>query len=359
VSYRANPVTVASTIGTRGWSKYTSENPTLGLKYSPVKGLTFRASYAAAFVPPTFAQLVPNYSAVPGSGSVFDPKTGQTYTTTTLAITGNPDLQPQTTRAYDAGVIWEPDFGCLKGLRANLEYFKIRERNVIQTENLQRTVNDPSLQNDVIRDPTTGLITEVIFQDENLSEEYVDGWDLSLDYRKPTSFGSISLHAGGTVVEHLKEPPAIGASLVEYDGFLDSGGIVKTKVNATVTFLFGRHWTMGWHTNYFDGYKQQGAPSDPEYLGASTYTPITTFTQAQGGYYIPSELYHNVFASYRFGRNADRWHVLDGMTLTVGVNDLFNTAPPFDANLIYQPNYEAPFGSVLLRTYVVRLKKEF
>ena len=360
LTFNASPPAVASTIGRRQWSKYTSANPTMGFKYKPVKSLTFRGSFAMAFVPPTFAQLTPNYAAVPGTSAAFvDPKNGQTYTTTTLSIVRNPDLLPQRTRSYDAGMIWEPDIASLHGLRVDLEYYKIYEYNLIQTENLQRTVNDPALAGDVIRDPTTGLITEVIFQDENLAKEYTDGWDLTVDYRRPTSFGSISLHAGGTVVEHLKEPTAISEPLVEYVGFLDSGGVVKTKVNATLTFLFGQHWTMGWHTNYFDGYKQQGAPSDPEYNGASTYTPITTATQPQGGNYIPSELYHNVFASYRFGTKADRWHVLDGMMVTVGVNDLFNTAPPFDANTIYQPNYEAPFGTVLLRTYVLRVKKEF
>lgn len=353
----------------RIWAKYTSSNPTYGLKWNPTKTVAFRASYAAGFVPPNPSQLIPNAAAVPTTSTtiIFDPKTNTSYTNfQTLALGGNPDLLPQTSKSYNLGVIWTPEWGPLKGLRFNLEFYKIREFNLIQSISVQSIINTPGLQNEVVRDPTTGLITEVITQPHNIAQEYTDGWDASIDYRRPTSIGVFSLHTSATLIEHLKEPPAPGDPLVEYVEYVNETGPNKLKANATLTWLLGKNWTFGWNTLYYDHYKQQGAPGDPEYGGATSYTPITTYLLAQGGNWIPSQMYHNVFASYRFAENGGFWHALDHTTIQVGINDVFNRAPPFDA---YQgtPNgtaglgifYYSNYGNPLLRNYVVKIKKQF
>src|SRR5581483_3333720 len=257
-------------------------NPTLGLKWSPIKTVAFRASYAAGFVPPSPSQLIPNTAAMPAASAIFfDPKTNQSYSFQTLALGGNPELRPQTSKSYHLGVIWTPDAGPLQGLRANLEFYKIREFNLIQSIGVQSIINTPGLQDEVIRDPATGLITEVITQPHNKAEEYPDGWDASIDYRRPPPIGTFNLHMSATIIEHLKQPPAPGNPLVEYVGYVNEAGPNKFKANATLTWLPGKHWTIGWNTIYYDGYKQQGAPGDPEYGGATTDTPITTYLLAQ------------------------------------------------------------------------------
>ena len=351
----------------RLWTKYTSSNPTLGLKWNPIKTVAIRASYAAGFVPPTPSQLIINTAAVPTTSALFfDPKTNSSYTFNTLALGGNPDLKPQTSKSYNLGVIWTPDSSLLQGLRVNLEFYKIREFNLIQSIGIQQIINTPSLQNQVIRDPNTGLITEVMTQPHNVTQEYTDGWDASIDYRRPTPIGIFNLHTSATLIEHLKQPPAPGDPLVEYVGYVNEAGVNKFKANGTLTWLVGQHWTFGWNTLFYDSYKQQGAPGDPEYGGATTYTPITTYLLAQGSNMIPSQMYHNVFASYRFAESASLWHALQHTTIQVGVNDVFNTPPPFDAfqgtptgtagiGIFYYSNY----GNPLLRNYVIKIKKEF
>lgn len=344
----------------RQWAKYSSTNPTFGFKYRPVKSVTLRGSYAAGFVPPTPSQLQTNpAAAVTASGIFFDPKLGTSYTTFTQNIGGNPNLKPQNSKSWNLGVIWEPDFAALSGLRFNVEFYKIYEYNLIQSPGLQITVNAPDLQNYVTRDPVTGQVTQVVLQMQNRSLEYTDGWDASADYRKATSAGTFNLHVAGTLIEHLKEPPAPGSPLVEYVGFVNSGGADRLKVNATLTWLLGRNWTVGWNTGYFDSYKQSGAASDPEYLGAASYTPITTYLLAQGKSTIPAQVYHNVFASYRFGTSPILHHWMDRTTLQVGINDVFNTVPPFDAYQSGGIAFYSPYGSPLLRQYVVKIKKEF
>jgi len=346
----------------RQWAKYSSTNPTFGLKYKPVESMTFRASYAEGFVPPTASQLEENTTAAATTTPIFfDPKLNQSYQATQVSLGGNPNLKPQSSKAWDLGFIWEPDFEALKGLRVNLEYYNIHEYNVIQSPALQLIVDTPSLQNNVIRN-SSGMITEVLLQNLNVAQEYTDGFDLSADYRKTTPIGGFNLHAAATVIEHLKEPPAPGDPLVEYVGYVNSGGVDKFKANATLTYLLGRNWTFGWNTIYYAGYKQSGAPGDPEYGGASSYTPITLYTLAQGGNSVASQVYHDIFVSYRFGTTPFLHHLMDRTTLQVGINDLFNSAPPFDSYIgggAVGIMFYSPYGDPLLRNYVLKIKKEF
>jgi outer membrane receptor protein involved in Fe transport len=125
-----------------------------------------------------------------------------------------------------------------------------------------------------------------------------------------------------------------------------------------VSCYLSSRWTVGWRTVYYDGYKQAGAPGDPVYNGAANPTLITTSTLPQGGYNIPAQIYHNVFASYNFG-STQRLHVLNGISVQLGINNLFNTAPPFDANANYAPYYYSPFGPHVLRSYILKIRKAF
>jgi outer membrane receptor protein involved in Fe transport len=191
-----------------------------------------------------------------------------------------------------------------------------------------------------------------------VAEAYTDGWDVNLDYRKKLGTATFNLHAGATIVGHLKKPNAPGAPLLEYVDFVNSGGVNKIKGNVAVSCYLGSRWTVGWRTVYYDGYKQAGAPGDPVYNGAANPTLITTSTLPQGGYNIPAQIYHNVFASYNFG-STQRLHVLNGISVQLGINNLFNTAPPFDANANYAPYYYSPFGPHVLRSYILKIRKAF
>ncbi len=353
-------VTIVNTPYIYSERKYQSSNPTFGAKYSPVKTLSFRASYASAFAPPTYAQL-----AVTRDQNTFatlpfvDPLNGATYTASRNSSTlGNTDLVPSTTKAFNLGAIWEPE-GVLSGLRVDLEFFQINVSNLIINPNAQLIVSSPSLQKYVTRDPITGRVTDLIYQYVQVAKQYTDGFDFSVDYRKKTAVGTFNFHSGATIVEHLKRPPAPGGPMVEYVGFVNSGGVDKFKGNATLSWYSGRHWTVSWNTTYWGRYKQTDAPSDPEYLGASTYKPITTQILPQGANFIPSQMYHNLNVSYAFEDSKRFKHIFNGTTLSVGINDIFNTAPPYDANVTYQPFYYSPFGNVLLRNYVVKIRKEF
>jgi hypothetical protein len=343
-------------------SEFTSTNPTAGFKVQPVRSLTFRASYALAFIPPTPAQLTTNPSPnTTVTSAFFDPLTGQTYTANRNSGTnGNPDLKPQTSKSWNAGMIWEPQAELLKGFRFNLEFYKILEKDLIfAPASIQALVGTPAYADNLTRDPATNLITFADFRYANAAKAYTDGWDVNLDYRKKTALATFNLHAGATIVEHLKKPNAPGGPMLEYVGYVNSGGVNKVKGNAVLSCYLGSHWTVGWRSVYYNGYKQAGAPGDPVYNGVVNPNPITTSTLPQGSNTIPYQIYHNVFASYNFRDTRGYRNLLAGVTIQVGINDVFNTSPPFDANASYAPYYYSPFGPHGLRSYILKIRKAF
>src|SRR5262249_214293 len=118
--------------GLRTRVNYTSTNPTIGLKYKPLRDLTLRASYARAFLPPTAFQLLEDPTQYPGY-TITDPRDGQSYEVSAFG-TGNPALRPQTSRSWNVGAIWEPSWnGPLNGLRLDVEHYKIVQPDYITT----------------------------------------------------------------------------------------------------------------------------------------------------------------------------------------------------------------------------------
>ena len=192
-----------------------------------------------------------------------------------------------------------------------------------------------------------------------------DNWTLSLDYARNTSFGAFEVTGAETIEEHNQQEATPGAPFLEYVGFPNSGGVAKTKATGTLRWSL-RSWAASWTVVYFDGYKQEGAPGDP--LNANFGMPggFTTYTLPQGGYTIPSQIYSNFYVSYAFrkdlldrGSRWGRWtdSLLDGVKISLNVNNVFNTLPPFDA--FYNPLYTSPYGDVQLRNYSVSIKKSF
>jgi outer membrane receptor protein involved in Fe transport len=352
----------------RSKAKYTATKPMAGLSYKPMDDIILRASYATAFLPPTYSQLTNNPIASTYTTNITDPKSNKTYGVYTVQNL-NSNLTPQNSKAWNIGAIWEPKGELLKGLRFDFEFFKIKEFNVITSPpgGAQFIVNNASLYpSRITRDPTTGLITLVDTSSVNLYELETEGYDLSLDYRKQTSFGNFDFYALGTIQEHYKQQISLTLPFLEYVNFPSEGGPAKVKTNATLTWQF-HHWTVGWTTEFFGSYKQYGAPGDVNYYQKGT-VPTTygipgqsTYTLAQGGFTIPSQLVHSIFASYSFGKPKTGSRVEDKLasdwTIQAGIKNVFNKLPPFDA--YYQPYFYSPYGDPRLRDLWVSIKKEF
>ena len=358
-------ITRSATESRQDIARLKATKPTFGLKYQPFRELTFRASYAEAFLPPTVAQLTQRINtgglaaAVP-TPTFFDPVAGRSYNS--LSVAGNnPDLGPEESKNWSYGVIWEPG-GFLKDLRFNVEYWRIEKMDLIRNVNdVQQLANmgDRAPEGSVTRNPATNLIELFTFANYNVGDGMTDGWDISVDYRRATSIGTFGFRARTTITDHLKLPPAIGFAPVEYVGFVNiPEGVNRAKANASLSWSSGRHWRASWTTLYQSSYNQRGSRGDPIYLGNPNAPLITTYTAAQGGNTVPSQTYHNVNVSYNFGARHERAY-LQGLSIQVTVNNVFDTVPPFDTGRIPTPFFYSRYGNVRLRDYVIRVKKDF
>jgi outer membrane receptor protein involved in Fe transport len=343
--------------GVRETIRYTSTNPTVGVKYKPLEWLAVRASYSGAFLPPTAAQFLPN--AVSSCCQlILDPVSGQSYSVNFFQG-GNPELKPQSSKNWNLGVIWEPTATALAGVRMNLEYYRITQPDYITMPAPQQVVSNPAYQDRVTRDPVTGRITAVDVSYLNALEYETAGWDLKVDYSRATRFGTFDVHALGTRIEHDRRQSTIGGPSLDYVGYPGEGGAAKTKANLTLIWGF-QNWTLGTTTTYVGPYSQvYGSPGSPFAL---QYGPNETYTDAQGGFEIPSQLYHSVFGSYVFGDQAGSGsgavrQVLSGLTLQFGINNVFDKAPPFDA--YYAPYFYSPYGDARMRDFRVSVRKSF
>ncbi len=359
---------VAPTVNGRPFftkSTYTSANYTLGLKYQPLDDLTFRASSATAFLPPSPGQLLPN----PTTFSVFvlDPKNQNLgpYLVQTLGG-GNPNVRPQHSKSVNAGMIWEPVSNILKGLRVNVEYYRIQQFDAIDNLGFQQIVNFESAYPDRVTRNSSGLITQVDNSALNLYKRETTGWDFIVDYEVKTGIGDFKFHGVQSVIRHLKQQVTFVLPNLEYAGFPNEGGAAKTKSN--VSFTWEHHgWGLGWDVTRFGSYKQYGAVGGPAAVHNNNGAADTTYILPQGSDTVSSQIFHGLFASYSFGKDVmssggalkSLLHATtNNLTVQIGVRNVFNQAPALDAyyNQIY---YFSPYGDPRLRSYWVSLRKQF
>jgi outer membrane receptor protein involved in Fe transport len=342
-------------------TSYWANSATMGLRYQPAAGVTLRISGATAFLPPMPEQLVKN--PLPGtySSSINDPQNPGVPVAVYTLRGGNPDLQPQNSESFNVGVIWEPRVQALKGLRMNLEYYRIEQFDAISTLSEQQIVDRESVYPErVIRD-ASGAITLVDVSMMNLYHRETEGWDATLDYRIKTRLGEFNISAVGSLISHLKDQ--LDLQLPEYDsaGFHPSeGGGPKYKRNLNLVWQNGA-LTAGWAMRYFGSYKvpcAAGSPCSLQYLdgGEDSGTALI-----QGGTSIESQSYHDAFISYfvdeRSSATAARF--LGGLHIQIGVKNIFDKAPPFDWVNQQQNYYLSPYSDMRLRSYWLSLAKRF
>jgi outer membrane receptor protein involved in Fe transport len=347
--------------------KYSSSNPTYAVRYVPIDGLTLRASYGTAFIPPSYSQLLPPQTVpAPANNTVVDPLRGNTISAFSSQVTGgNPALKPQTSNEWEAGVIFEPK--AIKGLRFDVEYYHVNQQNVVIVPTAQALVSNPSLYaSRLVRNPltpadqalgyTAGAVTQVNISAINGTQANTDGFTVNADYNLATAgYGSFELYALGSIVAHYRQQAGVGAPLNDLVNQVAAGGPLKFKETTSLTWKYGP-WSVGWNANYWGEYKQYS-------VGTQAYII------AQGSDKIPGQIYHNLIVGYHFGMGrgtrtgAGRaWsdYILSGLTLKVAVNDVFNKAPPIDIdNGYFTPFYYSQFGDPRMRNYQLTLSKAF
>jgi iron complex outermembrane recepter protein len=311
---------------------FSSTDPTVGLMYRPVQGLSLRASYAEGFLPPNVSQLVATEPSTVFTSNLTDPRRANEPVALVLDTTtgGNPDLRPESSQSYSIGLILQP--AAIEGLRFSADKTKIRKRDNIRSVPLDQFAVDSELA-------VPGLFTRAERTDANdpqnygvgpieafnsalinVSETKIDVLDLALNYEHEAWFGTFARWSfRGTRQTHLLSQ-VTPTSLEREEAGLSTTPIWKVNAGLSVDV---RKWSFLWQSRFSDSY----------WLNSTHET-----NPSQASAKIRSQIYHDLAVEYSNLSNQELSasssdSLLSGLTVRLGVRNVFNTSPPIDVTV--------------------------
>lgn len=337
--------------------EHESTDHTLGLRFSPIEGITLRASMGTGFLAPTISQVqepTPN----PATVTITDPKRGNT--TSTIAITSiccsNPDIGPEDSESWSAGMIFTPGFA--PGLRLSLDYTRIEKNEEIVFLSVQelvdledilagRIVRAPLSDEDIALGYTGGAITTIDRRFVNIARTLVGAYDIQADYTLPTQrHGDIHFYAVATWQRAFERQAVPSAAITDMVGFDSGPG--EWRGNAGLTWEHGP-WSLNWNTQYYDSYRPYGS--------TATAATIDGIVLNQGSARIPAQMYHDVLAGYTFDQSSKALGGLLALTkFSIGIRNVFDEAPPI---VVGRPEGYSSYGDPRMRVYALSIRKSF
>jgi outer membrane receptor protein involved in Fe transport len=318
-------------------------NPKLGLLWSPLPGLSLRTSYDTSFRAPLLYETSGAYSAIylPAALVFVDP---DGVSGVALALGGsNPQIGPERSRSWTAGVEFEPP--STPGLKLALNYYSIHFKDRIALPSQTITVvGDPAFDSIVTHDPDDGLVQDLI-----------DGAQVAFDISGPNFTNG---HA----------TPADVIAIV--DGRINNTAKTLTQgLDASVDYRFGwkgNDFRLGANLNYIFSFNDQLRPTSAALSAVDTpFRPLDLRFRAHAGW-TRARWSANFFlnyadgyrdnrgnrsqsvdsfttvdgtVAYRFGEGSGPW--LRGLRLAVNGENLLDQDPP---RLLPDPGSTAGLG---------------
>jgi len=385
-----------------------TERPKFSVRWQPIdSALTIRATYSEAYHAPTLSDLFRGV-AVGAALPVFDPRSPATAEIVTTNLSGNPNLQPETAYEWTYGAVITPGkwWSPLQGLTLQADFYHIDLRAVTAILDPQFLINhEDQFPGQVIRGPSTGPddpfgpIVLLLLPEQNLGRIIQEGWDYELAYSFDTArlehgdWGTLTATLNGTYIDRVSLQAVAGGpehSVVGKfgGGFLGTAGGGSFTHNRWYASLFydgparsplggldtgfivhyiGQYWdikdftkdgqerkirewvTLDWMLNYTFNFAAPAAQNDvPGY--AKDGGKNAKVTEGKDKNVMPVST-----AEY----SACGWRAwLNGTTVTLGMNNVFDLAPPFVA-AANENGYDEQTANIKGRTWYVALTKRF
>jgi iron complex outermembrane receptor protein len=262
-----------------------------------------------------------------------DPKRGNEPLAGQIQIEngGNENLRPEKSRTFSLGAVWK---SCCRPIRVSADWTRIATHDGITNIELSQEtlLNEDLLPAGVVtRAPAgpgdsfnVGPVTGFNARQLNVSRQNVETVDLAAELSHITqSMGTVSFNARATHLAHLQSQLTPSAPHLEDAGQFEG---LRWKANAQLGWSIA-DWHAGWVTHYVAGY----------FLERNHETNIT-----QGSAKIGAQVTHDVFVRLNRLPVAD---LKTGASVQIGVENLFNRAPPFQANSVVTG--EAKYGALV------------
>ena len=335
-------------------------NPKVAIRFQPTSAILMRASANTGFRAPTLYELHQpeqfTFSAaayddpvlcpggVPRAGAVEGRDCGQQVI---VRLAGNTNLEPEKSRTYAIGAVWEP----IRGGSVSLDFWQINLRNSVAVLGEQSIDQDPVKYADrILRCSQVSAALRAVLDrcqipggdpiayfdtpNQNLGEVKTSGIDVSAQYRFPAArWGQFNLSFEGTYVTKYDYQRERGGEFVENVGrFVDAGPIFRWQHVASIGWRSGP-WTATLTNRYKSGYEDQNFVDD-EFLNRVT--------------------------SYSLWDVSAGWSGMRGLNVMVGVKNIADKEPPFsNQGNTFQAAYDPRFADPIGRAIYARVSYRF
>ena len=354
--------------------------PKYGFRWQVADELLVRSTYAEGFRAPSIGELF-------GQPSRFDanivdpclvspngaPATGNAANCAALGVTpgtrqfdpqigvetgGNPNLEPERSRSFSAGLVWTPslleDSAIARRVDFETTYYRHTIEGAIQAIDPQTQLNlcvetlDPAFCDGIVRNTTTDNIESFANFLGNFASIKTSGWDFDVYWTLPeTSFGDFKLSWMNTWVTDYT---AIGSDGTEQP--LRPGRLVSDPVTRSIpewTSSTTLDWSLGnWNASWTARYISELV----EDCGDAAGLPICSDDPQAGQNTLDATTFHDVQVGYKFD-------VLKGLQLSLGAINVFGKDPPVclscNLNSFDGSTYDIPGGGY----YYVRADLRF
>jgi iron complex outermembrane receptor protein len=324
-----------------------STNPKVTLRWQAARNAVLRGSVGTGFRAPTLSDLhlptipglvfgFPDPLRCPVTGAEED--CGEGFYRSKGG--GNPDLQPETSRSFNAGIVLEP----AKGLSLTLDYYRIRIEDLIVTVPINAIFSDYArwspthvfrLPTDPAQPGLAGPIDYILATNVNAGTRETAGFDLDVRYRLPASrWGRFSASLTGTYVTEYEASEFEDAAPGTADLVTGIGAISRWR------HYFALDWSWG----------DWGATLAQTFQLGYDETDLTTCDPAT--FVCPGR---RRVGSLSLWDLQVRYTGVKGLTASAGIRNLFDRDPPTASSaqtfqIGYDPSYADPRGRMVYLT---------
>jgi iron complex outermembrane recepter protein len=340
-------------------------NPKIGLRWQPMKELLLRASAGTGFRAPSLSDLY-RPTVLSATSTLPDPVC-MAANDNDLSICAdnwethrysNPDLKPERSRQFSLGLAIEPS----RTFSATLDYWNIQKSDLISEigddvilGNLDKYGNlvyrystPPGAPGSDFMDtcgdfldPEDTAICFIALRKENRGRQKASGIDITIDMHDvKTDYGTFGARLSGTLALVSKQQTGNDDPYVSNLGkFVTDGVVQRWRHRLSVDWAYGP-WALTVGNTFYSGYDDQNSAIDTD-----TGTVVAP----------------NRVKAYSLWDLSAAYEVSPAFRLRAGVQNLFDTSPPFSNQAFYflsgyDPSYTDPRGRFfyLSGTYVFR-----
>lgn len=323
-------------------------NPKLTLRWQPARELMLRGAYGTGFRAPTLSDLfLPNtFPNDSFTDPLRCPTTGleSDCEFTTVKYGGNRAVQPESSRQLNLGLVWEPS----QGLSASVDYYRVKIDDLITMVPLDAIQSDFArwAPTHVVRKPPQpeypGLPGPIAYVDQTLvngGRLETSGVDVDLRHRLPADdLGRFALGFTGTYIIDYAATDFTAASPGRADP-LGNGAISRWRHYASID------WSRGpWGATLAQNFQLHHDQADP--LSCDPATGACPGLRRVGSYSVVDL--------------QGRYEGFRGLTLSAGVRNLLDRAPPLSVgSSSFQIGYEPAYGDPRGRIFYVAARYTF